>query len=97
MDLEQNLARGVRANEVLENEIYIEAFELIKQEIYTTWQQSPARDAEARETLYLMLKLMDKLKATMQSVMETGKLASLEMDYQKSKMQRVKETLLGDW
>lgn len=97
MDLEQKVAHGIRAAEVLQNEAYIEAFDLIKQEILNKWQQSPARDLEGREKLYMMLGLLEKVQATLQSTMETGKISSKYLDYQKSLLEKGKDALLGRW
>ena len=65
MDLEQKTAHGIRAAEVLQSAVYIEAFELIKTELTTQWQQSPVwdaegkvTDAEGREKLWLMLAML---------------------------------------
>ena len=52
MSLEQNLHRGSRAKEVLENEVFIEAFEAIEQELTESWKKSPARDQSGRESLW---------------------------------------------
>jgi hypothetical protein len=97
MELEQEISLGIRAAEVLQNETYIQAYESIKQEIMTKWQQSPARDTEGRETLYLMLGLLEKVQATMQATMENGKVASQKLEYKKSLVQRGKDALLGNW
>lgn len=94
MNLSERLYNGDRAREVLENEAYIAAFETIETEIKTQWQNSPARDQEGREKLWLMLSLMHKLKATLQTTLETGKLAKLDLQHQQSLKDRAK-SLVG--
>lgn len=80
--LEQRRYEGDRAREVIENEAYVDAFAAIRQEYTNAWMNSPARDAEGREKLYLMLKLTDKLQATLEAAMTDGKIASMSLEHQ---------------
>ena len=91
--LEERIYDGNRARECLENEQFIWAFESIEQELTNAWRTSPARDEAGREKIYLTLQLLTKLKATLTSSLETGKLAEAERIYQQSLMDRVK----GNW
>lgn len=91
MNLSERLYNGDRAREVLENESYIAAFEAIETEILTQWKQSPARDLEGREKLWQLLSLLQKLQATLQSTLETGKLAKLELEHKRSLAERLKD------
>lgn len=91
MAIEHDITRGGKAREVLENEVYIESFDIIKTEILNTWQQSPSRDLEGREKLFLMLSMLNKVQATLQSVAETGKLAQAELNHKRTMMDRIKE------
>jgi hypothetical protein len=94
--LEQRLARGDRAREVLENEEFNLAFEAIQQEIIEQWKSAPARDADGREKLWTMLKLSDKLKAALTSTLETGKLAQAELQHKQSMLDRAKSWIGSD-
>jgi hypothetical protein len=91
MTIEQDISKGGRAREVLESEVYLEAFETIKQEIMTTWSQSPSRDSEGREKLFLMLGMLNKVQSTLQTVMETGKIAQINLNHQRTLIERAKE------
>ena len=97
MELEHRINRGSRAKEIIENEIYQEAFEALEQEILLQWGESPARDQEGREKLYLMLGITRRVKAILQSVMETGKLAEVELVHKQTMLDRAKETLADIW
>jgi predicted ArsR family transcriptional regulator len=94
--LEQRLARGDRAREVLENEEFNSAFEAIQQEIIEQWKSAPARDADGREKLWTMLKLSDKLKAALTSTLETGKLAKAELQHKQSIGDRARSWIGSD-
>jgi hypothetical protein len=88
--LEERIYDGNRARECLENEQFNWAFESIEQELTNAWRTSPARDVEAREKIFLSLQLLTKLKATLTSSLETGKLAEAERIYQQSLLDRAK-------
>ena len=88
MELSQRIYNGDRAKEVLENEAFNAAFDDIEKEILNQWKQSPARDLEGREKLWLMLSLLGKVKLTLQSTLDTGKLATAELKHQRSLAER---------
>lgn len=73
--IETEILRGERAKQLLEEPILAEAFALIELEYMKAWQDSPARDAEARELLYLSLKNLQKVKGHLLQVMDSGSLA----------------------
>ncbi|NDH54060.1 MAG: hypothetical protein EBY24_19235 [Betaproteobacteria bacterium] len=90
MTLEERLHHGSRAKEVLENEAYIDAFESIKTDILEQWTNSPARDADGREKLWTCLKLLQKVQTQLQTTLETGKLAQLELQHKQTLQDRLK-------
>jgi len=91
--IEQRIYNGDRAREVLENEAFDQAFTDMKTEIIEQWTNSPVRDLDGREKLYQLLKLADKLKATLQTSLETGKLATLDLAHQESLAQKAKRVI----
>ncbi|UOD28777.1 hypothetical protein INH39_25550 [Massilia violaceinigra] len=91
--LEERQYDGDQARLVLENEAFASALADMKTEITEQWKQSPARDNEGREKLWTMLKLLDKLEATLRTTLETGRLAKLELDYQQTLAERAKELI----
>lgn len=74
-----------RAREVLDNEAFQAAFSGIEQQVIEQWTNSPARDKEGREQLWVYLSLLRKVKAQLTYSMETGKLAQLEIEHQEKK------------
>lgn len=95
MTLEERLARGNRAKEVLENEEYARAFEAIEQELTEAWKASPQRDSTGRETLFLALTMLGKIQASLTGTMESGKLALLELRHQNPTMREQARDFLG--
>ena len=80
MDLEKEKQRGLRAKQLLEDEIFVEAKNIIKTSLYQEWLNTPIRDSEGREKIFLMSKMFDTLLVQLQSVLETGKLATKQID-----------------
>lgn len=75
MSEELEVRRGEEARQLLEHPLLVEAFESIEKEVTEQWQNSPARDVEGREKLWLTLKLLHRLKGQLTQVVETGKVA----------------------
>lgn len=88
---QQRIYDGNRAREVLENEAYIKAFSDLKAEITDKWQNSPSRDSQGRETLYLMLGLTNKLEGLLKDSLISGKQATLDLEHKRTLAERAKD------
>ena len=97
MELSERIYNGDRAREVLENEVFIAAFDDIEAEILSQWKTSPARDSIGREKLWMLLSLMQKLKGTIVQSLETGKLARLELEHQRTIGARLRDAKSALW
>lgn len=75
MELEEQAQRGMEAERLLSHPLLVEAFDLIEQDIRDKWTNSPARDVDGREALWTQLRLLQRVRAELQSVVETGKVA----------------------
>lgn len=77
--LEAEIQRGQKAAQLLAEPLIAEAFAVFANEVQERWAQSPARDAEGREKLYLMLKASERVQAHLSSLIESGKLAEFTL------------------
>ena len=75
MSDELDARRGEEARQLLEHPLLVEAFELIEQEHIERWKNSPARDEEGRQSIWLSLKNLHKVRGHLEHVMATGKVA----------------------
>jgi hypothetical protein len=73
--LEAEIQRGQKAAQILAEPLLIEALSALRKECFDKWQSSPARDAEGREKLFLMLKAADRVQAHLVSIIENGQMA----------------------
>tara|TARA_R110002124_G_C8747601_1_gene497975 strand:+ start:90 stop:326 length:237 start_codon:yes stop_codon:yes gene_type:complete len=76
MDLEKEQQRGQRAKAILEDEIFVEALQKIRQDLELQWLNSDIKDSEQREHIFLMRRMTEVVVMQLQSVLETGKLAT---------------------
>lgn len=93
LELNKRVYDADQARLVLENDQFQMAFEEIQKEIIDQWKQSPARDHTGREHLWNLLMLSQKLEATLKGRLESGKLASLELERKRTMPQKVKELI----
>jgi hypothetical protein len=76
---EMDILRGKDAEALLAHPLLVEAFEVIERELTEQWQNSPARDAEGREKLWVSLRLLNRLKLQLSQVVETGQFARMTL------------------
>jgi hypothetical protein len=91
MDQEREVIRGNQARDLLENPLMVEALTTIRDTIRAQWESSPARDLEGREKLWVMLKLLGNLEGHLKEVLETGKLAQIQVNQKQSLLDRAKQ------
>jgi|TARA_Y100000296_G_scaffold1120_2_gene1175 hypothetical protein len=70
--------RGDHAKTLLEDYMLDEAFEAIRGEILSAWEHSDSSDASARETAYISLKLLSRLRIYFENVVTTGEFKKAE-------------------
>ena len=66
--------REERAKNLLSNPLFNEAFDVLKQDLMDRWNASGSSELEARESIWLAMRLLDRLQVHLQSIVETGKM-----------------------
>jgi predicted metal-dependent hydrolase len=79
-DAPQRSARAAQAKQVLEHELFVEAFTKLEADYIKGWRESHARDTDARERLWQALQILGKVKGHLASYVQDGKLAQREID-----------------
>ena len=64
--------REQRAKNLLDNPLFKEAFEVLRQDLMDRWNASGSSELEARESIWLAIRLLDKLYGHVSSIVETG-------------------------
>ena len=73
----KNSERELRAKNLLENELFNEAFEVLKKELLSQWEQSGSQNSDQRESIWLAVRLLEKIKGHISSIVETGHMAKI--------------------
>jgi len=66
--------REEKAKNLLSNELFNEAFEVIRKDLMNRWSASGSTELEARESIWLAMRLLDKLHGHITSIVETGRM-----------------------
>tara|TARA_R110002012_G_scaffold313849_1_gene526018 strand:+ start:2263 stop:2511 length:249 start_codon:yes stop_codon:yes gene_type:complete len=72
-----NEERELRAKNLLQNELFNEAFEVLKKELLGQWEQSGSQHTDQRESIWLAIRLLEKIKGHITSIVETGHMAKV--------------------
>lgn len=88
--LVRETSRGGKANTLLRSEIYMEAMQKVEDGITQAWKDSPIRDAEGQQYLRLMMKVLKDLQAHIKDVAETGKMAEVQLEHERSLADRAR-------
>ena len=67
-----DLQREEKANNLLNNELFQEAFEVLRKDLMDRWSASGSTELEARESIWLAMRLLDKIYGHLTSIVETG-------------------------
>ena len=64
--------REGRAKNLLNDVLFNEAFDVLKKDLMTRWESSGSTELEARESIWLAMRLLDRLHGHINSIVETG-------------------------
>lgn len=79
MSLETESRRGEQARCLLDDPLLREAFAAIEDGLQSAWRATEEVDTAGRERLWLMLRLLSRLRGHLSEVIETGRLANAQM------------------
>lgn len=74
-DLYQEEVQGVRAKEILQDETFIKAVDLLKKTYLDEIIKTTIKEDEARKYIWMSYHTLDKVVANLEQVMTTGELA----------------------
>ena len=69
--------RERRANALINDPLFVEAFDALKKELLGQWEHSGSTDIDARESIWLAIRLLDRIHSHIQSIIETGHMAEV--------------------
>lgn len=66
--------RERNAKLLLQDELFVEAFQVVEGEILDLWKTTGSNDVDQREAFWLALRLLERLKGHITSVVQTGEM-----------------------
>ena len=67
-------AREAHAKRILQDALFIESFQAVEKEILDLWKTTGSNDVDQREAFWLALRLLERLKGHITSVVQTGEM-----------------------
>jgi hypothetical protein len=77
--LDQAAAKAIRAQELLDNELLMEAFRGLEESYTAAWRATRIEDVAAREKLFLAINVVGKVRDHLTGILTNGKLAQAEL------------------
>ena len=66
--------RSEEARRILNNELFVESIQGLKDQLQHEWSVTDAHDIDSREQIWLELKLVDRLVGHLTSIFEEGQI-----------------------
>jgi hypothetical protein len=82
----EEVKRGEQAAQILDNPLYQESINKVRDGIIVSMSHSPMGDEKTHNRLVIALQLLNQINKQLTDVMQTGKLASIQTDRPKFKI-----------
>jgi phosphomevalonate kinase len=69
--------REEQATRILTDPLYKEAFDVLKEDLMNRWEHSGSTELEARESIWLAMRLLERIQGHLKSIIETGHMAEM--------------------
>jgi|TARA_R100000750_G_C2282474_1_gene71739 hypothetical protein len=76
-----NELREERAKRLLTDPLFVEAFEVLEKNLLNSWSSSGVNEIDAREQIWLSLRLLERIRLHLTSIVETGDIAKKFKEY----------------
>ena len=63
-----------RARSLLDDPLFNDAFGAIKEDLQSRWENRGSTEVEARESIWLAMRLLDRIHGHIKSIVETGQM-----------------------
>jgi len=82
----EEIKLGEQAAQILENPVYKDAIDRVRENIVSSMTASPLGDEKTHNRLVIALQLLNQINKQLTDVMQTGKLATIQTDKPKFKV-----------
>ena len=91
---QESVTNSYNSRQILDNPVYAEAMQLLKNDVIQAWKNCPVRDREGQQLLLQLVKLADKFEGILNGFIESGKLAQRKIDLDKLRSESKPKQLL---
>ena len=77
-----NELKEEHAKRLLTDPLFNEAFETLEKNLLNSWNSSGVSEHETREQIWLSLRLLERIRTHLTSIVETGDMAKKLKEYQ---------------
>jgi len=81
-DLDRDIARGKRAELLLQDETLNEALAKMRTDVLEIWENTPSHDAHARERLWLTYKIIGTFRGILNGYLNDATMAKKTLEHQ---------------
>lgn len=79
VNLDEEISRGNQAKAILNDALFIESFDALKDTYMHAWENSTLADSHGRERIYMMVAAIVDVKKHLASIVDTGKMAQTQI------------------
>ena len=78
--LHQEVKQGRDADYLLDNPVFQQTFDYLKDAYFKAWEQTSVEDSKSRENVWMMYKTLDAVHGHIKTYADTGKLAKKQLE-----------------
>ena len=78
--LHQEVKQGRDAEYLLDNPVFQQTFDYLKDAYFKAWEQTSVEDSKSRENVWMMYKTLDAVPGHIKTYADTGKLAKKQLE-----------------
>ena len=71
--------RGARAEQILNDDLFVEAFDSVEAAFLKRWRNSEPNEADGREDIWRALKMLGEVRRVLEHHVKTGELATAQL------------------
>ena len=83
MEIQDEVVKGGDAERLLENPIFKDSFVTVRENIVNSMARSPLGDTQTHHNLVIALQVLDQIEKALKDVINTGKMAELQIKEKK--------------
>lgn len=87
----QERERGAKARQIIDSPLWVEAWTTLETRLTEAWKLSSTGAAERRELIYMQLTAAAEVRGHIETVLETGQLAEMQIDEHERERHRIED------